>query len=97
KAAVVKLTRSISSIGGRLRLSSVKKLNMPPPMRAPGKALRAARNIFAAGGAGGHTLPGSVLLRSDVGERSTVAKGEPIAAAAAPSASISSTKPSTVV
>ncbi|ODT32137.1 MAG: hypothetical protein ABS35_02790 [Kaistia sp. SCN 65-12] len=41
-AAVVKLTRSIASVGGRLRLSSVKKENMPPPMRAAGKAARAA-------------------------------------------------------
>ena len=47
---VVWVTKSSSSAGGRLRLSSVKYEKTPPPSRAPGKAARAAAQIAEAGG-----------------------------------------------
>ena len=83
------------STGGRLRFSSVKKLNMPPPSRAPGKAARAAAKKSRGGGAGGQGLPGRVHLRSGAGDTSTTGKGDPSVATARPSAAISSLKPST--
>ena len=39
---VVLVMKSSACAGGRLRLSSVKNENMPPPNAAAGKALRAA-------------------------------------------------------
>ncbi len=65
---VQNVTKSIRSSGGRLRLSSVNVLSMPPPRRTPGNARRAARNTASAGGQGGQALPGGVLFRSAAGE-----------------------------
>ena len=57
---------------------------MPPPIRAPGKAARAASNMASAGGAGGQGLPGSVHLRSVAGESSTTGNGDPRSATVRP-------------
>src|SRR3954447_3373170 len=76
---VVKLTTSSKSAGGRLRLSSVKYENMPPPTRAWGNALRVSRYNSASEGAAGQSPPGDVDFRSAAGETSTVLIGQPAA------------------
>ena len=42
RVEVACVTKSSSSPGGRLRLSSVKLDSMPPPIRTPGNAARVA-------------------------------------------------------
>src|SRR3954453_776852 len=69
---VVKLTTSSKSAGGRLRLSSVKYENMPPPTRAWGNALRVSQYSSPSEGDAGHFPPGVVEFRSAAGDTSTV-------------------------
>src|SRR4051794_2625584 len=92
---VVKLTMSSKSAGGRLRLSSVKYENMPPPTRAWGNALRVSRYSSASEGAGGHFPPGDVDFRSAAGDTSTVLIGQPAASTFFAKAWTSAAKPST--
>ncbi len=71
------IAKSRCPFGGLLRLSSVKKENMPPPSLMFGNAARVARYRAGRGGAGGLLPPGRTDLRSPTGQTATASSDKP--------------------